>query len=290
VGEYGNRGGRMPVAVVLGGDPAVQMAAAAPLPSAVDPLGLAGLLREKPLDAVGCRSIDLLVPAESDFIIEGHIEPAEPAVSTGPRLSLMGQVLSGRPGHVLHVTALTHRANRVFPAMVPGVGNECFLRDRLAAQLFLPYLKLRIPELVDVDLPPSGGARHVAVLAIRKTYAGQARQVATAAWGMRPFAFARLLVVVDADLDVRDAEQVLAAVAREAHCTDDVWELAGPGDPLDPTSAWGELNRRLAVDATRNLAGEGRTPHAAHPATDDDIEKLVGDRWAEYGLGPEPSL
>ena len=113
---YRDVGGRMPVAVVIGGDPAVQFAAAAPLPSAVDPLGLAGLLRDKPLDAVACRSVDLLVPAESDFIIEGWIDPIE---CSGRHHSIAR--VRGLP---LNVTAVTHRANRVFPGVVRGIGNN----------------------------------------------------------------------------------------------------------------------------------------------------------------------
>ena len=116
---------------------------------------------------------------------------------------------------MIRVTAMTHRANRIFWATIPGPDcNEVCFRDRLMARIFLPLLKLRIPELVEFDLPLSGGARHLAILAIRKTYAGQAHQVATAAWGLRPFWFARLLVVVDAEVDVRDAGEVWAAIAQ----------------------------------------------------------------------------
>ena len=184
----------MPIAVVIGGDPAVHLAAAAPLPAAVDPLGLAGVLREKPLDAVACRSIDLLVPAESDIVIEGYIDPADAETRTAPRFSPTGRIIEDQPGHMIHVTAMTHRANRIFPATVPGCdGNEVCSRPPDGTGL-LAAVKLRIPELVDFDLPLSGGARHLAIIAIRKAYPGQARQVATVAWGMRPIGFAKLLV------------------------------------------------------------------------------------------------
>ena len=287
--EYANRKTRMPVAVVIGGDPAVHLAAGAPMPAAVDPLGLAGLLREKPLDAVACRSIDLLVPAESDIIIEGHIDPADAEARTAPRFSPTGRLIEDQPGHTIHVTAVTHRANRIFPAAVPGMDcNEVCLRDRVMARVFLPLVKMRIPELVDFDLPLSGGARHLAIVAIRKNYAGQARQVATAAWGLRPFCFARLLVMVDAEVDVRDAEQVFAAIAHEAHLERDVWPYAAPSDPLDPTSSRDELGRRMAIDATRKFAGEGHASRPRNASLDRDMEKLVADRWAQYGLGPAP--
>jgi 4-hydroxy-3-polyprenylbenzoate decarboxylase len=278
IDKYRNRGTRMPLAIVIGGDPAVRLAVAAPLTPAVDPLGLAGLLREKPIDAVACRSLELLVPAESDFVIECHIDPAESEVRVPRQVSSAGLIVGGRPGNNLQVTAVTHRANRVFPAAIAGTdGNECCVIDRLLARLFLPFLQSRMPELVDFDLPYSGGARHLAILAIERTYADQPRHVATVAWGMRPFQFARLLVMVDADVDVRDAEQVLAAITQESHLTDDIWELAGPGDPLDRMSPSGELTRRLTIDATRDRRDKSAAP----------IERFVTDRWSEYGLGPE---
>ena len=222
--EYASRQARMPVAVIIGGDPAVCLAVAAPVPSAVDPLGLAGWLREKPLDAVACRSIDLLVPAESDIVIEGYIDAMDAETRTAPRFSPANRIIEAQPASTIHVTAMTHRANRIFPAALSGMEcNELGLRDRVMARVFLPFVKLRIPELVDFDLPLSGGARHLAVLAIRKTYAGQARQVATVAWGLRPLGFARLLVLVDADVDVLNADEVWAAIAQQAHLARDVW-------------------------------------------------------------------
>ncbi len=286
--EYAAQQARMPVAVLIGGDPTVHLAATAPVPSAVDPLGLAGLLREKPLDAVACRSIDLLVPAESDIVIEGFIDPADAETRTTVRLSPTDRLIEDHPGYTIHVTAITHRANRIFPATVPGMDcNEACVRDRTMARVFLPFLKMRIPELVDFDLPLSGGARHLAIVAIRKTYPGQARQVATACWGLRPLGFAKLLVVVDAEVDVRDAEEVWAAITHEAHLERDVWLHAAPADPLDPTSSWDELGRRMAIDATRKFAAEGRQSRPRNASADRDMEKLVTDRWAQYGLGPD---
>jgi 4-hydroxy-3-polyprenylbenzoate decarboxylase len=270
---------RMPVAIIIGGDPVVSLAAAAPLPSLVDPLGLAGLLRERPLDAVACRSVDLLAPAETDIVIEGFVDPAEPPATSRPHADK--GMFASRPWRVLHVTAVTHRANPVMAIVAPtSEGNEACLRDRFVARLFLPYLRQRIPELVDFDLPLSGGARHLAILSIDKTYQGQPQQVAAVAWGMRPFHFARLLVVVDADIDVRDSEQVLTAIAEEADWQHDRWELRGAADPLDPTSSWGSPSRCVAIDATRGIDSKFSNDQ-------DSIRQLVTDRWSEYGLGPE---
>ena len=154
------------------------------------------------------------------------------------------------------------------------------------ARVFLPLVKLRIPELADLDLPLTGGARHLAIVAIRKTYPGQARQVATAAWGMRPFA-ARLLIVVDAEVDVRDAEQVWAAIAQEAHRRPRCLVAGRAVGPWDNTSSREELGQRMAIDATRKFAAEGRDARPRDAAVDRDMEKLVTERWAQYGLGPD---
>jgi len=286
--EYAGRQARMPVAIIIGGDPSVQLAAAAPMPLTVDPLGLAGFLRNKPLDAVACRSVDLLAPAEADIVIEGFIDPVAAATRADPRFSPTDRILDEQVGHAIHVTAVTHRANRVLPVVVPGMDcHEACLPNRTMARVFLPILKLHIPELVDFDLPLSGSARHLGILAIQKTYAGQAHQVATAAWGLRPFAFAKMLVIVDAEVNVRDAEEVQAAIIHETHLERGVWLQTAPPDPLDPTLIAGELGRRMAIDATRKLGTEGRGAGSRNAALDRDMEKLVTDRWAQYGLGPE---
>lgn len=282
---YQKLGRKMPLAIVVGGDPIVLLASASPLPSGVDPLGLAGLLREKPLDAVACRSVDLIAPAESDFVIEGEIANPSRLCHVGPRLSPSGRPMCGE-GHAVRVTAVTHRSNRVFPTTVPGDEcNESALCHRVMARVFGPYLKVQLPELFDFDLPLSGGARHIAVLAIEKTYAGQARHVATVAWGLPPFQFARLLIIVDADVDVHDMDRVLAAVADESNCAEDIWEVAGPNDPIDPTSFKGQVCRRIAIDATCDR--DVRTSRAMRLLPNEEIAKLVTERWAEYGLGPE---
>jgi 4-hydroxy-3-polyprenylbenzoate decarboxylase len=272
---------KMPVAIVIGGDPSMQLAAAAPLPLTVDPLGVAGLLRERPLEAVPCRSIDVAVPAESDSVIEGFIDPIPKYVlsTDRPDITLAQNV---------EVAAVTHRTNRVVPVAISEIEcNDFWLMKRFMARLFLPYLKQTLRELIDFDLPLSGRARHTAILAIEKTYRGQARHVATVAWGMRPFQFAKLLVVVDADVNVRDTDCVFAAIARETHFKEDIWELAGPCDPIDASASWGLLSQHMAIDATREITGEpGSSPDTLANSSERVVE-LVTDRWAEYGLGPE---
>ncbi len=288
--EYGRRGEKMPVAVVLGGDPAVGLAAVAPVPAAADRWALAGLLREKPIDVVACRTVDLHVPAEAEIILEGHVDPAEPLVEVGPVCSPIGHYTLPRPAPVIHVTAITHRANPIFPAMVPGrPPHEATMIDRAMSRVFLPLVKLAIPELIDYDLPTFGAARHWATISIRKTHAGQARRVAHAAWGMRQFMAAKFLVIVDEQIDIHDSQQVLAAMAANVNPGRDIFTGQGPPDPFDVAFQPDELGHKAAVDATVKLPGEhrGRWPMRAEMSR--EIHDMVADRWEEYGLGPPPN-
>jgi len=286
--EYGRRGEKMPLAAVLGGDPAFSLATAAPVPASVDACALAGLFREKPLDVIGCRSVDLTVPADAEIVIEGYVDPSEPAVEAGPVCSPIGHYRPVRPAPVVHVTAITHRANPIYPAAVPGKPpHEMSVVGRALARVFLPFARAAAAELVDYDLPLSGAGRQLAVVSIRKSHAGQARQVAHAVWGMPGMTFAKLLVVVDEGIDVRDSEEVLAAIGGNVHPVRDLFTRQGPPDPFDAATACGELGHSLGIDATAKLPGEHPGPWPERADGGDEIRRLVGDRWVEYGLGPE---
>ncbi|HUT12106.1 MAG TPA: UbiD family decarboxylase [Thermoguttaceae bacterium] len=289
LGDFARLGEKMPLAVVLGGDPAILLAACAPLPPGADVGATAGLFREKPIEVVTCRSIELEVPAEAEIVIEGYVDPSEPPAEAGPWSAPLGHNQPGRPVPVMYVTAITHRANPIYPAIVPGKppDESCIITQALA-RIFLPLAKMAISELVDYDLPTFGAGRHWAAISIRKTYAGQAHRVADAAWGLRQLMFAKVLVVVDEGIDVHDQQQVLRAIATNVHPARDVFFRQGPPDPFDAATPSGQLGHRMGIDATAKLPGE-------HPGTwpqpvfvSEEIRKLVRDRWAEYGLGPEP--
>ena len=287
--EYRRLGEPMPVAAVLGGDPALALAAAPVLGARVDVLAVAGLLRERPLEVVRGRSVGLEVPADAEIVIEGRVEPGTQPVDSGRRCGPLGHLVASRPVPVVQVTAVTHRANPIFPAMVPGPPpHEACVVTRTMARLFAPLVKLAVPELVDFDLPLCGGARHVAFLSIRKTHPGQPRRVAMAAWAQRVFEFAKLLIMVDEGVDVRDPAQVIAAMAAHAEPGRDVFSYQGPGDPLDHAAAPSELAHRTAIDATAKLSGERAGVVPVERAAAQAMQRQVTDRWTEYGLGPEP--
>ncbi len=276
---------KMPLAVVLGGDPAGLLAAMAPVPPDLDGSSLAGLLRDKPRDMVRCRTIDLEVPADADLVLEGHIDPAEPEVDYGLAAVPGGEYQRSRPAPVMQVTAISHRANPVFPALVPGEPPDetCVIR-RFLHRVFTPLVRLAIPNLVAYDLPLFGAARAWAVVSIRKVYAGQARRAAHAVWGLRQLMFAKLLVIVDEEVNVHDYPQVWAAVRRHVDPGRDLILCQGPPDPWDSAAEGGGLASRLGLDATLKLPGE-RAAVGPRSAMPEELLRRVTDRWPELGLG-----
>ncbi len=239
--EYRARNQKMPLAVVVGGDPTFLLAAAAPLPTDADLCAVAGLLRGKPLDVVACRSVDLFVPAESEIVLEGFLVEEE------------NENVDAAHSVVMQVAALTHRANPIFAMTVPvGSSSETCTMHRAMQRAFLPLTRLAMPDMVDYDMPEFAAARGWAVVAIRKTYAAEGRRAAHAAWGLRPMMFAKMLVVVDADVDVRNQDAVLSAIAANMNPGRDVIFERGPVDPFDAASS----GQKMAIDATRKLPGE----------------------------------
>jgi len=250
--DYARRKERMPLALVLGGDPACLLAAMAPVPPGADVCALAGLFRRKPVELVKCRTSDLEVPADAEMVLEGYVDPGEPLVDAGLVATPSGSCRPCPASPQMHVTALTHRANPIFPAMVPcEPPNEACVVHRVLVRAFLPLLRAAIPELVDCDLPMFGATRHWALVSIRKTYAGQAHRVASALQAMRPWMYAKVLVIVDDGVDVRDPDQVWSAVARHADLGRDLISARGPSDPWDPAAPPEPTTCRLAIDATK---------------------------------------
>lgn len=277
----------VPVAVVLGGDPLGLLAAAAPLPPGFDAAALAGLLGQRPLELVRCRGVPLEIPAEADIVIEGYLDPSASPVDAGPWATAAGHYAPARRMPIIRATAVTHRANPVFPAIVAGPRSTewCQIAHSLR-RILLPVVRLSIPELVDYDLPVFGSVRRFAVVALRKSYAGQARKVAHAVWGYDPLAFARMLVLVDEGVDVTDPLAVLRAVNDHVDPRGDLILSDGPADPWTVDPAVHASAPRMALDATRKLAGETSGPLPAPVASDAVVRELVERRWLEYGLGP----
>jgi 4-hydroxy-3-polyprenylbenzoate decarboxylase len=277
---------RMPIAVVLGGDPLLGLVARAPLPPETDGLLLAGLLRRSPVDLVKGRSIELAVPAKAEIVLEGFVDTTEKPEPAGPIASDTG--FEGLPERlpVLHVTAITHRANPVFPAMIatpPPTADRWV--EQAIERLLVPFVRLFVPELVDLHFPPAGVFRNLLFVSIDKRFPGQARKVMNAVWALSPLVHAKLVVVVDREVDVHDTNAVWYHAGANVHPGRDVAFWDGPTAMDDHAAAVRGMGRRMGVDGTAKLPGEGHDrpwPFTVEP--DDDTDRLVTGRWAEYGL------
>jgi 4-hydroxy-3-polyprenylbenzoate decarboxylase len=277
------RGERMPVAVVLGGDPRYRLVAGT-LPSAIDRLQFVGLLCGKPVELVKCRTHDLEVPTDAEVVIEGFIEPQAGRVDVGPLAGSSGHYRLPGQAPMMHVTAVTQRTNPVWPAIVLGQPpHELTCIDKALERLLLPLVRQAVPELVDYDLPETGGWQNFAFVSIRKTVPHQARKVAAALWGLEQTMFAKFLAIVDEGVDVHDYRQVLTALGTNVDPGRDVFFHQGPGWPLDHAAATPLTGHALGIDATAKQPAEHPRPWPARLATSEDVERLVASRWGEYG-------
>ena len=256
--RYYETGRRMPVAIFLGGDPAFPFAATAPLPDGLDEFLLAGYLRRKSVDLVQCLTVDLQVPADADFVIEGYVDPLEPTRSEGPFGDHTGYYTLPEPYPVFHVTAVTHRRDAVYPATIVGIPPmEDFYIGSASVKLFLPVFRMNFPEIVDIALPAEGTFHNLVVVSIRKTYPMQAYKIMHGLWGMGQMMFTKYLVVVDDDVDVHDTREVLFRMCANTDPQRDTLLTRGPADVLDHATPEVGAGGKLGIDATRKLPGEG---------------------------------
>ena len=256
--RYYETGTRMPVAIFLGGDPVFTFAATAPLPDGLDEFLLAGYLRKKSVELVKCETNDLEVPANSDFVIEGYVDPTEPLRDEGPFGDHTGYYTLPEPYPVFHVTAITHRKDAVYPATIVGIPPmEDFYIGGASVKLFLPIFKMNFPEIVDIALPAEGVFHNLVFVSIKKTYPMQAYKIMHGLWGMGQMMFTKYLIVVDADVDVHNTSEVLFHLCANTDPQRDSLFTKGPSDVLDHATSEIASGTKLGIDATKKLPGEG---------------------------------
>ena len=252
------RGERMPVAIFLGGDPMFPFAATAPLPDGLDEFLLAGYLRKKSVELVKCETNDLEVPANADFVIEGYIDPTEPLRDEGPFGDHTGYYTLPEPYPVFHITAITHRKDAVYPATIVGIPPmEDFYIGGASVKIFLPIFKMNFPEIVDIALPAEGTFHNLVFVSIKKTYPMQAYKIMHGLWGMGQMMFSKYIVVVDADVDVHNTNEVLFHLTANTDPQRDSIFTKGPSDVLDHATSEIAIGSKLGIDATKKLPGEG---------------------------------
>ena len=278
-------GVKLPVAVILGGAPSLNIAAvAAPREPALDPLLLAGLLGAEAVDVVSCRTVALQVPAEAEIVIEGTIDPqAAPLTDAAPG-TCGGFGLLPSDAYEIQVSALTQRSMPLATVAVPHAPpNEASALARAVARLWLPATRRLIPALVDLDLPATTRAGQMAVLSIRKQFPGQARQVAAAWWGQPATATTKIIVVVDADVEVSDTAVVWSEVAAQADPSRDVFCFDGPIDHRDFSASNVAIGPRIGIDATTKLPDEQSRGWPHRTIASEDARCRVETLWRTLG-------
>ena len=255
--RYYERNEPMPVAVTLGGDPAMTFAATAPLPDGLDEVLFAGFVRKKSIDLVKCETIDLEVPADSDFVLEGYVQPGETRPE-GPFGDHTGFYTPVEDYPVFHLTALTRRRDPVYPATIVGIPPmEDFYMGSASVQVFLPVFRMNFPEIVDMALPAVGVFHNLVFGSIRKQYAWQAFKVLIGLWGMGQMMFSKYIVVVDEDCDVHNTSEVLFRLCANTDPQRDSTFIKNPCDALDHAQSHPTIGSHMGLDATRKLPGEG---------------------------------
>ncbi len=276
--RYYERGERMPVAVTLGGDPVYTFAATAPLPDGLDEILFAGFLRKKSVELVRCKTIDVDVPADVDFVLEGYVQPGEMRPE-GPFGDHTGFYTAVEDYPVFHLTAITHRRDAVYPTTIVGIPPmEDFYMGDTTVRIFLPVFKMNFPEIVDMTLPPEGVFHNLVFVSIRKQYPYQAFKVMHGLWGMGQMMFSKYIVVVDEDCDVHNTSEILFRLCANTDPARDTTIIRNPSDSLDHAPTEQNVGSHMGFDATRKLPGEGyRRSWPEMLKMTDEARKLVDE-------------
>ncbi len=279
-------GSRIPAAIAIGTEPVLTYAATAPLPPLLDEFAFAGLLRGKPVPLAPAKTVDLMVPAEAEFVLEGYVDNEDLRVE-GPFGDHTGVYSPADRYPTFHCVCLTHRRHPIYAATVVGKPpmEDAWL-GKATERIFLPLLQAMLPEVVDMNLPVEGGFHNLAIVSIRKSYPGQAKKVMNALWGLgHMMMLTRVLIVVDSDVDVQSTRDVAWFVLNNLAPERDIVTMPGPVDDLDHGSYNVAYGTKMGIDATRKDASEGyERSWPPEMLMDSATRSLVTDRWRAYGL------
>lgn len=249
---------KIPVAVCLGGDPVYGYAATAPMPDNVDEFLLAGFIRKKGVELVRCKTVDLEVPADSDFVIEGYVDPMEPLVKEGPFGDHTGYYSLADDYPLFHVTAITHRKEPIYPTIIvgPPIQEDGFL-GKATERIFMPLIRMTFPEIKDLCVPIETCFHNLAIVSIKKQYPGHAKKIMHSLWGMGQLMFSKCIIVVDEDVNVQNLAEVAWRVSNNIDARRDVLFAEGPVDALDHAAPQFAYGSKMGIDATRKWREEG---------------------------------
>ncbi len=283
---YGRiEGSRMEVAVAIGTDPATTFSAIVPAPPEVEEFIIAGFLRQAPLELVQCETVDLEVPAHAEIILEGYVDLGE-LRSEGPFGDHTGFYTMKDDYPVFHITCITHRKNPVYAATIVGKPPmEDAWMGKAVERIFLPLMRLTIPEIVDINLPAEGVFHNLMIVSIRKSYAGHARKVMNGIWALGQAMFTKCIVVVDEDCDVQDLGEVTLRTTNNIDPERDIQFTLGPIDSLDHASRLPNFGSKMGIDATRKWTAEGfQRPWPPMIEMDRATKQRVDAIWKRLGL------
>jgi 4-hydroxy-3-polyprenylbenzoate decarboxylase len=278
--------GKFELAVCLGGDPAMIYAATAPLPDQIDEILFTGFLRKKGVELVKCLTVDVEVPAHSDIVIEGYVDPLEPLRREGPFGDHTGFYSLADDYPVFHVTCITQRKNPIYPTTIVGRPpmEDAYL-GKATERIFLPLLRVTLPEIVDMNLPVHGVFHNLAIISIKKEYPAHARKVMHALWGLGQMMFTKTLIVVDHDVNVHDLAEVTWVAGNHMDPRRDTVLVDGPVDVLDHAAPVLGYGSKIGIDATRKWRSEGFAREWPEPIVmDGQTKRYIDSIWDKLGL------
>jgi 4-hydroxy-3-polyprenylbenzoate decarboxylase len=275
----------MEVAVAIGADPATMYSAILPLPPDLDEMMIAGFLRQGAVEMVKCQTCDLEVPANAEIVLEGYVESGE-LRTEGPFGDHTGFYSLADEYPVFHVTCVTRRADPVYAATIVGPPPmEDYYMGKAIERIFLPLMRLQLPEVRDIAMPAEGVFHNLILVAIRKSYPGHARKVMHSIWGTGQAMFSKCIVVVDEDVDVQNVREVAWKALNNIDPQRDIEYVLGPVDSLDHASRLPNYGSKMGVDATRKWPGEGFTrPWPDVIRMSPEVKRRVDDLWRQAGL------
>jgi 4-hydroxy-3-polyprenylbenzoate decarboxylase len=256
--EYKKLNQKMPVVVILGGDPAYTYAATAPLPDGVDEFMLAGFTRKKKVELVQCITQDMQVPSDADIVIEGYIDPNEEYILEGPFGDHTGYYSLADFYPKFHITCITHRKDAVYPATIVGIPpQEDAWIGKATERIFLAPIKMTmVPEIMDMVLPVEGVFHNLVIVKIKKDFPGQANKVMHSMWGAGQMMFTKMMIVVDGDVNIQNNLEVAQYISANVNPATDFYFTQGPTDVLDHSCSTMAFGGKMGIDATRKLPEE----------------------------------
>ncbi len=276
---------RMDVAVAIGADPATMFSAILPLPPDLDEMTISGFLRQSPVEMVKCQTSDLDVPANAEIVLEGYVDRDE-LRTEGPFGDHTGFYSLADEYPVFHVTCVTHRQDPIYTATIVGPPPmEDFYMGKAIERIFLPLMRMQLPEVRDMAMPAEGVFHNLILVSIRKSYPGHARKVMHAIWGLGQAMFSKCIVVVDEDVDVQNVREVAWKALNNIDPERDIQFVLGPVDSLDHSSRMPSYGSKMGVDATRKWPGEGfARPWPNVIQMTPEVKRRVDELWKQAGF------